>query len=102
MMVDRGHRELPIEAQFIGKKISTSTTEIVAVTFRETDTEDDVWLLDREVARAGTGLKKSSKSPAKRAPARKAAGGTKVLPKSKPVSRVVKGRTPSLRIRPKR
>ena len=49
VLVDRGRRELPIEAQFVGKRISTSSTEIVSVSFRETDGEDDVWLLDREV-----------------------------------------------------
>ena len=48
VLVDRGRRELPIEAQFVGKKVATSSTEIVSVTFRETDGIDDVWLLDRE------------------------------------------------------
>ncbi len=52
VLVDRGRRELPIEAQYIGKKIATSATEIVSVTFRETDREDDVWLLDREAAKS--------------------------------------------------
>ena len=52
VLVDRGRRELPIEAEYIGKKIATSATEIVSVTFRETDREDDVWLLDREAAAA--------------------------------------------------
>jgi pyrimidine operon attenuation protein / uracil phosphoribosyltransferase len=56
VLVDRGRRELPIEAQFVGKKISTSSSEIVSVTFRETDGEDDVWLLDREE----TGAKKAA------------------------------------------
>jgi len=56
VLVDRGRRELPIEAQFVGKKISTSSSEIVSVTFRETDGEDDVWLLDREE----TGVKKAA------------------------------------------
>lgn len=51
VLVDRGRRELPIEAQYIGKKIATSATEIVSVTFKETDGEDDVWLLDREAAK---------------------------------------------------
>jgi pyrimidine operon attenuation protein / uracil phosphoribosyltransferase len=51
VLVDRGRRELPIEAQYIGKKIATSATEIVSVTFKETDGEDDVWLLDRETAK---------------------------------------------------
>jgi pyrimidine operon attenuation protein/uracil phosphoribosyltransferase len=48
VLVDRGRRELPIEAQFVGKRIATSATEIVSVTFRETDGVDDVWLLDRQ------------------------------------------------------
>ena len=68
VLVDRGRRELPIEAQFVGKKISTSATEIVSVTFKETDGEDDVWLLDRE-SRA-TPL---PKAPARRVPAKKPA-----------------------------
>jgi pyrimidine operon attenuation protein / uracil phosphoribosyltransferase len=62
VLVDRGRRELPIEAQFVGKKIATSATEIVSVTFRETDREDDVWLLDREAARG------EPKASSKRAP----------------------------------
>ena len=66
ILVDRGRRELPIEAQFIGKKISTSTTEIVAVTFRETDTEDDVWLLDREIARVVPSRKAAVRTRPKR------------------------------------
>jgi pyrimidine operon attenuation protein/uracil phosphoribosyltransferase len=70
VLVDRGRREFPIEAQFIGKKISTSATEIVSVTFRETDTEDDVWLLDRETA-PGPGkrsAKKTAHAPVKKNP----------------------------------
>src|SRR5450759_5989606 len=50
VLVDRGRRELPIEAQFVGKRVATSATEIVSVTFRETDGVDDVWLLDREAS----------------------------------------------------
>lgn len=50
VLVDRGQREFPIEAQFVGKRVATSSSEIVEVTFRETDGEDDVWLLDREAS----------------------------------------------------
>jgi pyrimidine operon attenuation protein/uracil phosphoribosyltransferase len=50
VLMDRGRRELPIEAQFVGKRIATSASEIVSVTFRETDGVDDVWLLDREAS----------------------------------------------------
>jgi pyrimidine operon attenuation protein/uracil phosphoribosyltransferase len=61
VLVDRGRRELPIEAQFVGKRIATSATEIVSVTFRETDGVDDVWLLDRQV------LPKTPRKAARRA-----------------------------------
>ena len=50
VLVDRGRRELPIEAQFVGKRVATSSSEIIQVTFGETDGEDDVWLLDREAS----------------------------------------------------
>ena len=79
ILVDRGRRELPIEAQFIGKKIATSASEIVSVTFKDTDDQDDVWLLDRETkaARKGAARKPAAKpapakAPAKKAPAKKA------------------------------
>jgi pyrimidine operon attenuation protein/uracil phosphoribosyltransferase len=61
VLVDRGRRELPIEAQLVGKRIATSATEIVSVTFRETDGVDDVWLLDRQV------LPKTPRKAARRA-----------------------------------
>jgi pyrimidine operon attenuation protein / uracil phosphoribosyltransferase len=66
VLVDRGRRELPIEAQFIGKRISTSATEIVSVQFQETDGQDDVWLLDREAA----ARQAAPSAPRKRAAAR--------------------------------
>jgi pyrimidine operon attenuation protein/uracil phosphoribosyltransferase len=70
VLVDRGRRELPIEAQLVGKKISTSATEVVSVTFKETDGEDDVWLLDRHAAAKPLPRKTAAKAPAK-APGRK-------------------------------
>jgi pyrimidine operon attenuation protein/uracil phosphoribosyltransferase len=39
VMVDRGHRELPIEANFIGKKITTKDSEVVEVRLTEIDGE---------------------------------------------------------------
>ncbi len=74
VLVDRGRRELPIEAQFVGKKISTSSSEIVSVIFRETDGDDDVWLLDRaETAAKKPGAGKKTPPKARGARARKAA-----------------------------
>ncbi len=42
VLIDRGHRELPIRADFIGKNIPTSDDEIVHVHFLENDQKDEV------------------------------------------------------------
>ena len=44
VLVDRGHRELPIRPDYAGKNIPTSKSEIVRVRFCETDGEDSVSL----------------------------------------------------------
>jgi pyrimidine operon attenuation protein/uracil phosphoribosyltransferase len=43
-LIDRGHREYPIHADFIGKKIPTSRTEEVLVHLKEVDGEDNVYI----------------------------------------------------------
>ncbi|NOY77755.1 MAG: bifunctional pyr operon transcriptional regulator/uracil phosphoribosyltransferase PyrR [Calditrichaeota bacterium] len=45
VLVDRGHRELPIKADFVGKNIPTSIGEEVRVRVQEVDGEDGIWLL---------------------------------------------------------
>ena len=42
VLVDRGHRELPIRPDFVGKNIPTSSDERVVVNLHETDNEDSV------------------------------------------------------------
>ena len=42
ILVDRGHRELPIRADYVGKNVPTSRDERVLVNLRETDGEDGV------------------------------------------------------------
>ncbi|MBW8751295.1 MAG: bifunctional pyr operon transcriptional regulator/uracil phosphoribosyltransferase PyrR [Propionibacteriales bacterium] len=42
VLVDRGHRDLPIRADFVGKNLPTSTAESVAVRLEEHDGEDSV------------------------------------------------------------
>ena len=42
VLIDRGHRELPIRADFIGKNVPTSREESVRVSVRERDGEDKV------------------------------------------------------------
>ena len=44
VLVDRGHRELPIRADYVGKNVPTARTEQVAVLLRETDGRDAVLL----------------------------------------------------------
>ena len=47
VMVDRGHRELPIKADFVGKNIPTSIGEEVRVLIAEVDGEDAVVVVER-------------------------------------------------------
>ena len=44
VLIDRGHRELPIKADFVGKNVPTSLTEKVHVRIGETGKEDEVTL----------------------------------------------------------
>jgi pyrimidine operon attenuation protein/uracil phosphoribosyltransferase len=46
VLIDRGHRELPIEARFIGRTIPTSGREIVEVKLREIDNDEQVILVE--------------------------------------------------------
>jgi pyrimidine operon attenuation protein/uracil phosphoribosyltransferase len=48
VMVDRGHRELPIKADFVGKNIPTATGEEVRVLMKEVDGEDAVVVIESE------------------------------------------------------
>lgn len=47
VFIDRGHRELPIEANFIGKKITTNDNEVVEVKLREIDGEDAIYVMEK-------------------------------------------------------
>jgi pyrimidine operon attenuation protein/uracil phosphoribosyltransferase len=47
VLVDRGHRELPIRPDYIGKNVPTSRQEWVEVHLNETDGEDSVRILER-------------------------------------------------------
>jgi pyrimidine operon attenuation protein/uracil phosphoribosyltransferase len=46
VLVDRGHRELPIRADYVGKNVPTSRKESVRVAFTESDEKEGVFLLD--------------------------------------------------------
>ena len=47
VLIDRGHRELPIEATYIGRRVPTSSREIIEVKFREVDNDEQVLLVER-------------------------------------------------------
>jgi pyrimidine operon attenuation protein/uracil phosphoribosyltransferase len=47
ILIDRGHRELPIEASFVGRYVQTSDTEIIEVRLNEVDQEERVVLVER-------------------------------------------------------
>ena len=47
VLIDRGHRELPIEAQYVGRKIPTSSREIIEVKFEEVDEVEKVLLVEK-------------------------------------------------------
>jgi len=49
VLVDRGHRELPIRADFVGKNIPTSHSEFVRVSIGDIDGETNVWLCDKTI-----------------------------------------------------
>ena len=48
VLVDRGHRELPVRADFVGKNLPTSRREKVAVKLKETDGETSVCIYEGE------------------------------------------------------
>ncbi len=48
VLIDRGHRELPIRADYVGKNLPTSTREIVAVRLQETDQDERVLILEHQ------------------------------------------------------
>ena len=47
VLIDRGHRELPIEATYVGRRVPTSSREIIEVKFREVDDDEQVLLVER-------------------------------------------------------
>lgn len=53
VLVDRGHRELPIRPDYVGKNIPSARSEIVQVRLRETDGIDAVTIVERDVVNGG-------------------------------------------------
>ena len=47
VLIDRGHRELPIEAKYVGRMVQTTANEIIEVKFREVDNMEKVLLVEK-------------------------------------------------------
>jgi pyrimidine operon attenuation protein / uracil phosphoribosyltransferase len=48
VLIDRGHRELPIRADFVGKNIPTAKNETIEVRLEETDAKDEVVIVEKD------------------------------------------------------
>lgn len=47
VLIDRGHRELPIEASFVGRHVQTTVNEVIEVKLTEVDNTDKVLLMEK-------------------------------------------------------
>lgn len=50
VLIDRGHRELPIQANYVGRVVQTTEDEVVEVRIREVDNQDNVVLCEKTPA----------------------------------------------------
>src|SRR6185436_10960059 len=48
VLIDRGHRELPIQADYVGKKVQTTDSEIVKVMLTDYDEDEQVVVVENE------------------------------------------------------
>ena len=47
VLIDRGHRELPVEASFVGRHVQTTVNEVIEVKLTEVDNTDKVLLMEK-------------------------------------------------------
>jgi pyrimidine operon attenuation protein/uracil phosphoribosyltransferase len=71
VLVDRGHRELPIHADYVGRELATSRGEAVQVLVKEEDGRDEVILLRRGAAKAARHGPRAGRGASVRAASRK-------------------------------
>ncbi len=48
VLIDRGHRELPIDATFVGRRVQTTDNEIIELLLREVDENERVLLMEKD------------------------------------------------------
>jgi len=105
VLVDRGHREYPIRADFVGKNVPTSNTETVVVLLNETDGEEQVVLCDvvEDDEDTPNPMKAGKKSAAKKAAPvkRKASIRTNIKTKDKRKTRTKTKTNVKVRNKPK-
>ena len=71
VLVDRGHRELPIRADYVGRSLSTSRDEAVEVRVREEDGKDEVVLIQKGAVGKAGAQGRPSRAKKKARPARR-------------------------------
>jgi len=71
VLVDRGHRELPIRADYVGRSLSTARDEVVEVRVQEEDGRDEIVLVRRGRGRAAPARPAAAPASAKKASAKK-------------------------------
>ena len=47
VLIDRGHREIPVEATFVGRTVQTTDSEVIEVKLTEIDNAEKVLLMER-------------------------------------------------------
>jgi len=99
VLVDRGHRELPIRADYVGRTLSTAHDEAVKVLVREEDGRDEVVLKKRGRAPRKAPAKPASKrrSPSKKSQARRATKKVAKARSEQPKSKKPAKRRPTAR-----
>jgi len=48
VLIDRGHRELPIDATYVGRRVQTSDQESIELLLREVDEDEKVLLMEKQ------------------------------------------------------
>ena len=48
VLIDRGHRELPIRADYVGKNVPTASNEVVVVRLNETDDAENAYICEKK------------------------------------------------------
>jgi pyrimidine operon attenuation protein / uracil phosphoribosyltransferase len=82
VLVDRGHRELPIRADYVGKNLPTSQREVVQVLLTETDGRDAVLLGTGPVGTRGAGERRPAQAGSVQAGSAQAASPQTVSPQT--------------------